>query len=156
VPGIDQIRIKEDETNLVQPEARHSASGGRRCHYLWRGAMYVKHDGRVYPCCQSYMLDGDPVGDLRDQSLREIFDSDRMRHLRRLHASGRGGEVNMCSRCCTAIPHPLLAAASLLVHGKWVRRAVPLIEGMIYRRKLPPRLLTSARPELVQIATNKS
>src|SRR6516225_10134639 len=34
VPGIDQVRVKEDETNLVQPEARHSASGGRRCHYL--------------------------------------------------------------------------------------------------------------------------
>jgi radical SAM protein with 4Fe4S-binding SPASM domain len=151
VPGIDQVRIKEDETNLVQPEGRHSASGGRRCHYLWRGAMYVKHDGRVYPCCQSYMLDGDPVGDLREQSLPEIFDSRRMQTLRRLHAAGRGGEVDMCSRCCTAIPHPMLAAGSLLVHGKWVRRAVPLVERLIYRRKLPARLLSPGRPELVQI-----
>ncbi|MBV9401497.1 MAG: SPASM domain-containing protein, partial [Bryobacterales bacterium] len=152
VPGIDQVRIKEDETNLVQPEARHSASGGRRCHYLWRGAMYVKHDGRVYPCCQSYMLDGNPVGDLRHQSLREIFDSPAMRRLRGLHASGRGGEVDMCARCCTSLPHPLLAASSLLVHGKWVRRAVPLVERLIYGRKLPARLLSRARPELVQIA----
>jgi radical SAM protein with 4Fe4S-binding SPASM domain len=151
VPGIDQVRVKEDETNLLQPEARHSASGGRRCHYLWRGAMYVKHDGRVYPCCQSYMLDGEPVGDLRDQSLTEIFNSDQMQRLRSLHSAGRGGEVDMCSRCCTAIPHPLLAAGSLLLHGKWVRRAMPLVERWIYRRKLPGGLLSSGRSELVQI-----
>jgi radical SAM protein with 4Fe4S-binding SPASM domain len=151
VPGVDQVRVKEDETNLVQPEARHSASGGRRCHYLWRGAMYVKHDGRVYPCCQSYMLDGAPAGDLRHESLQEIFNSGYMRDLRRLHAAGRGGEVDMCSRCCTAIPHPVLAAGSLLVHGKWVRRIMPVVERLIYRRKLPGRLLSPARSDLVQI-----
>jgi radical SAM protein with 4Fe4S-binding SPASM domain len=153
VPGIDQVRVKEDETNLVQPEARHSASGGRRCHYLWRGAMYVKHDGRVYPCCQSYMLDGAPVGDLRHQSLKNIFNSEDMRRLRKLHSAGRGAEVDMCSRCCTAIPHPLLAAGSLLLHGKWVRRAMPVIERLVYRRKLPGRLLSAARTELVQVET---
>ena len=108
IPGVDQVRVKEDETNLVTPEARAEEGGGRRCHYLWRGAMYVKHDGRVYPCCQSYMLDGEPVGDLRTQSLPEIFNSDAMRELRRLHSAGRSSEVDMCKRCCTVIPHPAL------------------------------------------------
>jgi len=156
VPGIDQVRVKEDETNLVQPEARRMASGGRRCHYLWRGAMYVKHDGRVYPCCQSYMLDGAPIGDLRTQSLRDIFDSDEMRRLRRLHAAGRGAEVDMCSRCCTAIPHPLLAAGSMLVHGRWVRRLVPAVERLIYRRRLPSGLLSPGRSELVRIERTRA
>src|SRR5580658_1488053 len=149
VPGVDQVRVKEDETALVQ-EGVH-ASNVRRCHYLWRGAMYVKHDGRVYPCCQSYSLDGEPVGDLRTGSLPEIFNSDEMRRLRRLHAKGRGAEIDMCSRCSTPIPHPALAAASLLVHGKWVRRALPLVERLIRGRRLPERLLTPARSELVQI-----
>jgi radical SAM protein with 4Fe4S-binding SPASM domain len=152
IPGVDQVRVKEDETNLVQPEARSRLARGRKCHYLWRGPMYVKHDGRVFPCCQSYMLDGAPVGDLRRQSLPQIFNSEEMRRLRALHAAGRGGEIDICSRCCTAIPHPLLAAASLLVHGKWVRRALPAVERWIYRRKLPAALLSSPRAELVQIA----
>ena len=154
IEGVDQVRIKEDETNLVQPEPSGNsgnAGSGRRCHYLWRGAMYVKHDGRVYPCCQSYMLDGLPVGDLRKQSLPEIFNSTEMQALRKLHASGRAGEIDMCSRCCTAIPNPALAAASLLVHGKWVRRAMPVVERLIYRRRLPKTLLTPGRGELVQI-----
>ena len=152
VPGVDQVRVKEDETNLVQPENRRpGATKMRRCHYLWRGPMYVKHDGRVYPCCQSYGLDGSPVGDLRHQSLEEIFDSPDMRHLRQLHAAGRGAEVEMCSRCLTPLPHPVLAAGSLLFHGSWVRTAMPFVERLISGRKLPRQLLTPPRPELVQI-----
>ena len=151
IEGVDQVRVKEDETNLVQPESNRSGKGMRRCHYLWRGPMYVKHDGRVYPCCQSYNLDGAPVGDLRTQTLEQIFNSGEMQHLRSMHAQGRGAEIDMCARCCTAIPHPLLVTGSLLLHGKWVRRALPLVERWIYGRKLPPKLLTAPRPELVQI-----
>jgi radical SAM protein with 4Fe4S-binding SPASM domain len=151
IPGIDQVRVKEDETNLVQPEGHRTGPAARACHYLWRGAMYVKHDGRVYPCCQSYMLDGAPIGSIAEQTLPEIFNSDEMRRLRRLHAAGRAGEIDMCARCCTAIPHPLLVAGSLLLHGKWVRRALPVIERLVYGSKLPQGLLAAPRKELVQI-----
>lgn len=151
VEGVDQVRVKEDETNLLQPERNRSGQHARRCHYLWRGAMYVKHDGRVYPCCQSYALDGAPVGDLGTQSLAEIFNSGAMRTLRRLHAQGRAAEVDMCARCCTAIPHPLLVAGSLILHGKWVRRLLPVVEQLVYRGKWTAKLLTPARQQLVQI-----
>ena len=68
VPGVDQVRIKEDETNVLQPEARHAAEDWKHpCHYLWRGPMYVKQNGDVYPCCQSYTLDGGPVGNIGDR-----------------------------------------------------------------------------------------
>ena len=151
VPGVDQVRIKEDETNLMQPEGHRAGTNARPCHYLWRGAMYVKQDGNVYPCCQSYMLDGAPVGHLGEQLLEEIFNSDEMRRLRRLHANGRAGEIDMCARCCTAVPHPLLVAGSLVLHGKWVRRMVPVVERLVYGARLPKRLLAPAREELVQI-----
>jgi radical SAM protein with 4Fe4S-binding SPASM domain len=156
IEGVDQVRVKEDETNLVQPEnAKRATSIKQRCHYLWRGAMYVKHDGRVFPCCQSYALDGKPVGDLREQPLEDIFNSDEMRRLRRAHARGRAAEIDMCARCSTPLPHPLLVAASLLVHGKWVRRAMPVVERLIYSRKLPRTLLGPAGGELVQIETRE-
>src|SRR5262249_37773473 len=38
IEGVDQVRVKEDETNLLQPEPQRNGSGGRPCHYLWRGA----------------------------------------------------------------------------------------------------------------------
>src|ERR1700683_3062497 len=156
VPGVDQVRIKEDETNLMRPDAGHAASDWKHpCHYLWRGPMYVKQSGDVYPCCQSYMLDGEPVGHIGEQPLDAIWNSDEMRRMRRLHLAGRAGEIDICSRCCTTIPHPLLVAGSLIFHGRTVRRLLPLIVRLTFFSKLPRRLLSPPKPrstELVQIS----
>jgi len=149
VPGVDQVRIKEDETNVLQPEAGHDATDWKHpCHYLWRGPVYVKHNGDVYPCCQSYMLDGQPIGNIGEQSLEEIWNAAAMQELRRMHTSGRAGEVDMCSRCCTTIPHPLLVTGSLLFHGRTVRRLIPWIERLTYFAKLPGALLRPPRKRL--------
>ena len=157
-PGIDQVRVKEDETDLMQPQGGHAPEDWKYpCHYLWRGPMYVKWNGDVYPCCQSYMLGGAPVGRVGEGTMEQTFNSPEMRRMRTLHARGRGGEVEMCSRCRTTIPHPLLVAGSLLLHGATVRKLLPVVERMVYLAKLPARLLTppskrpAAGPELVQI-----
>src|SRR5438445_52974 len=95
VPGVDQLRIKEDETNLMRPDAGHESQEGKHpCHYLWRGPMYVKHNGDVYPCCQSYMLDGKPVGQIGGAPLDEIWNGEEMQRMRGLHVSGRAGEID--------------------------------------------------------------
>jgi radical SAM protein with 4Fe4S-binding SPASM domain len=158
VPGVDQVRIKADETNLMNPDAGHPAADWRYpCHYLWRGPVYVKHNGDVYPCCQSYMLDGKAIGNVGEQRLEEIWNSPEMEDLRRMHATGRAGEIDMCARCCTTIPHPLLVAGSLVFHGRTVRRLLPAIERLAYLGKLPARILKPPRPapaeqsDLVQI-----
>jgi len=164
VPGVDEVRIKEDETNLMQPEAGHEASDWKHpCHYLWRGPAYVKHNGDVYPCCQSYMLDGSPIGNIGTQPLEEIWNGAPMRRLREMHVSGRAGEIDMCARCCTTIPHPLLVAGSLLFHGSTVRRLLPWVERLTYLARLPKSLLTPPKKrvppapaeDLVQIASTK-
>ena len=69
--------------------------------------------------------------------------------------AGRAGEIDMCARCCTAIPHPVLVAGSLLLHGKWVRHVLPVVERLVYGRKLPRSLLTQPRAELVQITKSE-
>ena len=161
VPGVDQVRIKEDETNLMRPEAGHDPADWRHpCHYLWRGPLYVKHNGDIYPCCQSYMLGGKPVGRVGEQPLVEIWNSGEMRRMRRLHVEGCAGEIDVCSRCCTTIPHPVLVAASLVLHGRTVRRLLPWVERMTYLSRLPRGLLrppkpVTARPELVRIDSLK-
>jgi radical SAM protein with 4Fe4S-binding SPASM domain len=164
VPGVDQVRIKEDETNLMRPDAGHvAADWSYPCHYLWRGPMYVKHNGDVYPCCQSYMLDGEPLGRISEQPIEAIWNSPAMQEMRRAHRDGRAGDIGICARCCTTIPHPALVAGSLLFNGRLVRKLLPLVERLTYLSKLPRRLLTPPRPapparepELVQIDTRRS
>jgi hypothetical protein len=83
-----------------------------------------------------------------------------MRELRRMHAAGRAGEIGMCARCCTTIPHPALVAGSLALHGATVRRLLPWVERAVYLAKLPrrwlnpPRRRTAGPPkdDLVQIS----
>ncbi len=158
VPGVDQVRVKEDETNVLQPDAGHESSDWKRpCHFLWRGPGYVKQNGDVYPCCQSYSLDGLPVGNIGEQPLEEIWNGPAMQRLREMHVSGRAGEIDMCARCCATIPHPLLVAGSLILHGRTVRRLLPLVERLAYWRKLRVPLLTPPKKraeELVQIDRN--
>jgi radical SAM protein with 4Fe4S-binding SPASM domain len=160
VPGVDQVRIKEDETNLMRPGAGHAAADWKHpCHYLWRGPMYVRQNGDVHPCCQSYMLDGAALGNVAETPLAELWSGDEMRRMRRLHARGAAGEIGICARCCTPIPHPLLVAGSLLLHGRTVRRLLPLVERLAYWSGLPKSLLrppgTAAREDLVQISGPK-
>lgn len=146
IPGVDRIRIKEDETNVMRPDAGHAEGDWRHpCHYLWRGPMYVKQNGDVYPCCQSYMLDGTPLGNLATEPLEKLWNGGVMQQMRVLHTTGRAGEIGICSRCCTTIPHPALVAGSLLLDGRTVRRLLPLVERLAYLSKLPVSLLRPAR-----------
>lgn len=149
VPGVDQVRIKEDETNMLRPDAGHAGDEWKHpCHYLWRGPMYVKQNGDVFPCCQAYIMGGDAsaVGNLERQSLAEIWNSDEMQRMRRAHVTGRAGEIDVCAKCCTTIPHPALVVGSLVLHGKTVRRLLPIVERLTYLSKLPKSLLTPPKP----------
>jgi radical SAM protein with 4Fe4S-binding SPASM domain len=133
VPGVDEVRVKADETDLMHPDAAHAPQDWTHpCHYLWRGAMYVKHTGDIYPCCQSYNLGGAPVGNMSASTLPEIFNSPEMLRMREAHVSGRAGDITVCANCRTAIPHPLLVAGSLLFHGRTVRKLLPWVERLAY------------------------
>jgi radical SAM protein with 4Fe4S-binding SPASM domain len=153
VPGVDLVRIKADETDLMNPDAIHAPQDWTHpCHYLWRGPMYIKHNGDVYPCCQSYMLDGEPVGRIGEQPLPEIADAPAMQRLRRLHADGRAGEIPMCAKCRTTIPHPAMVVGSLLLNGRAVRKLLPLVERWGRRWMKPVAFPAKAgREDLVQI-----
>jgi len=133
VPGVDEGRVKADETDLMRPDAAHAPQDWQHpCHYLWRGAMYVKHNGDIYPCCQSYNLGGAPVGNIGQSPLPEIFNSTAMIEMRQAHVSGRAGDIPVCANCRTAIPHPILVAGSLLFHGRTVRKLLPWVERLAY------------------------
>jgi sulfatase maturation enzyme AslB (radical SAM superfamily) len=161
VEGVDQVRIKEDETNMMRPDAGHEGSAWKHpCHYLWRGPMYVKQDGNVWACCQSYIMGGGPVGSLETTPLEGIWNSEEMVRMRRLHVSGRAAEIDVCAKCCTTIPHPVLVVGSLVFHGKTVRRLLPIVERLTYLSKLPKGLLSPPKAgvhkeDLVQIDAAK-
>lgn len=67
------------------------------CANLWR-QLYIAHDGRVGLCCLDYEF-REVLGDVRQQSLREVWQGAAMEEKRRLHMEGRSHEVSLCRTC---------------------------------------------------------
>lgn len=127
VPGVDGIRIRQV---TYSGEGRFSNwQETKPCYWLWSDP-HIKWDGTVVPCCQDvngvYAL-----GNMRDNTLGELWNSKKMQDLRRMHIEGRGGEVELCKGCNMYQPSaPLIMGSSLLSYYN-VNRLVPKVETML-------------------------
>jgi radical SAM protein with 4Fe4S-binding SPASM domain len=107
------------------------------CFHLWRGSFVVRVDGVVFPCCWSYNTL--PVGDLRTQTLDEIWNSPEMVALRKTHAAGMADQIPTCQNCSLVNPEFTSIAAAFLLTGPQVRRLLPLREKIVaFFEKLRP------------------
>ena len=57
--------------------------------------LHAYPDGRAYPCCFSF--DRYPVGDFNKNSLKEVFNNDKMKEMRRNMLSGK--KCKQCAKC---------------------------------------------------------
>ena len=67
------------------------------CYYLW-DRMYVWFDGKVNPCdsdYKSYLS----FGNVKDNSIKEIWKSEKISNFRKLHINHKRNEINPCDRC---------------------------------------------------------
>lgn len=70
---------------------------GWQCPQLWQ-RLGVFCDGTVIMCCTDF--DGEaPVGNVRDQTIAEIWHSPALDTLRALHRKGEGYKVPFCRKC---------------------------------------------------------
>jgi radical SAM protein with 4Fe4S-binding SPASM domain len=131
IPGVDEIRFKRDEIQIDGskiPGVEFKTQRRNPCHLLWRGPLYVRYDGLAYPCC--YMYDEPPVGDLKKQSLMEVWNSDEMVGLREAHVKGDLSAYPICQTCQAARPSLPAFYGSLALDSLTVRKAVPAMEKL--------------------------
>jgi len=138
IEGIDEIRIKKDEVhnegsaipgdNSARPPMKHP------CYLLWRGPMYVHYDGTVYPCC--YIYPDEPVGNVRRNTMKEIWNSKEMVALREAHLRGDLSNYQACRNCPAARPRLPVMLGSFLVNTHTVRRAIPFFERLAQLRNI--------------------
>ncbi len=108
-PGIDEVTIKNFSTyggmysginesaSEDQKSSRFKQPNTYPCRDPWVN-LTVLWDGRVVPCCID--VDGyNVVGDLRTQTIEEIWNGLKMRELRRQHITGKYGDNKFCKYC---------------------------------------------------------
>ena len=72
---------------------------GRRdpCRLLWTD-MVISWDGRVPLCCNDYE-NKIILGNIKRQTIREIWGGKKMKGVRRLHQKGKFSELSLCKKC---------------------------------------------------------
>lgn len=114
----DSIRIKpfqtwmgdQDDIKALKPEVKKSRQ--RPCDRIWRHSV-VLWDGTVVPCEFDYDA-AYPVGNVTEQSMKEIWNSEKMQALRKQHVCGNREDIELC-RACDYIAPKLLANIGLTV-----------------------------------------
>lgn len=85
-----------DRVQLIPQLDYSNSTRKKKCRELWRGAMVVLWDGRVVPCCADYDAQM-VIGDAKRESLRKIWNGERIICLRQSH--NRGNFFGLCKTC---------------------------------------------------------
>ena len=134
---VSQIRVKPFYDSF--PERRDEACGlVRKCFFLWN-FLFAYQDGRVGLCCVDY--DGQTIlGDLNEQDCREIWNSKRLREIRRAYHKRRSDALPLCRTCrlpeISGFGSCMLLASSLVPTGV-SRKLLPLYEKLRLRKLRP-------------------
>jgi MoaA/NifB/PqqE/SkfB family radical SAM enzyme len=70
----------------------------RPCHHVF-DRLIVLQDGTVPMCCGDFHHGNYPLGNIKDTSLIEIFNNQKMREIRDIHLSGNKNNISICNEC---------------------------------------------------------
>jgi radical SAM protein with 4Fe4S-binding SPASM domain len=138
LPGVDDIRIKEEEIGFPEmsvPGQKPNRLRRNPCHLLWQGPPAVTVDGNMFPCCHTWQAE--PLGNIHSQDIQTIWNSEAMQKWRRAHLSGELDAFPQCQKCLAPNPRLPLIIGSFLVDAARVKRWVPRFEKWSLLHKLP-------------------
>jgi radical SAM protein with 4Fe4S-binding SPASM domain len=88
----EPVRISEQFAGTGIPRTRT-----RTCRDFWE-RMTIYWNGDVALCCED--LDGAHIlGNLKESTIREVWNGEKMRALKRLHRQKRFAELPLCAGC---------------------------------------------------------
>jgi radical SAM protein with 4Fe4S-binding SPASM domain len=136
--GVDETRVKEDEIIIRGVGLEERRNGHRRrnpCYQLWQGPATVNYKGDFFPCCHAWR--SDPFGNVNETSIYNLWNSDRMRAIRRAHLEGDLSGYPDCLDCHAPNPRLPVILGSFLVDTARVRRWIPRMERLAHFHGLP-------------------
>jgi hypothetical protein len=96
--------------------------------------MYIHYDGTVFPCC--YIYPDQPIGNIKKNSLEEIWNSRTMIQLRDAHVKRDLTGYKACQNCPAARPRLPVVLGSFLIDTHTVRKAIPFFERLAQLRNI--------------------
>lgn len=103
-PLVDDL----DYTNM-QPDGQKSLYGEeikpmKVCPQIFY-TLVIDQNGKIAPCSDSYYNNNFPeIGDLNENTIQEIWNSKRLKELRKFHLLGRRFDLKTCQNCQHVLP----------------------------------------------------
>ena len=91
-----QNMVNLDQGNLKRARS-HSVSTNFRCPQPFQ-RVTIRSDGTVLPCCSPFAIES-PLGNVFEQSLKDMWNSERMNLLRSIMKEGTYYQEPMCRKC---------------------------------------------------------
>jgi radical SAM protein with 4Fe4S-binding SPASM domain len=138
-PGVNLVRVKKDvvcATEVCLNEPGRKTTRRNPCPRLWHGPVYIEPNGDVY-ASPGILFKTAPVGNLKQHSLHEIWNNERMQAMRQAHVSGNITQFPECAGCGYPRPRLPLIMAGFLLDPFMAGRLIPLTEKLAFWRRLP-------------------
>ena len=130
---INMIRLKP-KANLNAEDLKDKMPT-TACIQVWRN-FNVNWDGTVIPCCfdvdKKYVL-----GNVAEQSVKDIWTSDKFREFRKMQAANK---IDMCFNCDFGQPNKISLLAMTLLSGFRVKKILPIVEKLSMKSSFVRRL----------------
>ncbi len=138
IPGVDEIRVKEDEIVIPEVALEERIQHERRrhpCYQLWQGPATINYKGDFFPCCHTWR--SEPIGNVNDQSVYELWNSEEMQRMRAAHVRSDLTDYPDCMDCHAPNPRLPVILGSFLVDMFKVRKWIPKLEKMAVFYRIP-------------------
>lgn len=132
--GAEAVRVKPVVDFLHRRRSKEKISF-QACLYPYR-MVNVYFDGTVVPCCEDNFGEY-ALGNVKKNSLKEIWNSPQARNLRKKLAAKKRKEVVICRRCTYPQPSGLGILGSTVFDNLTIKKMLPFLERMpFFRQKL--------------------
>ncbi len=124
-PGLDNYLGE-----LPQRKGKHP----KPCILLWR-QLAIYWDGTAVSCCQDFLSQME-VGDVKRDSIKDIWNSQAMMHMRKIHLDGGYQEIPLCRDCTMPQLNPFLLLGTIFFDDLTIKKILPKIEEFVILRNM--------------------
>lgn len=130
--GADVVRIKP-KIALKKSDKKKRKRGIPFCFHIFR-QLNIYSDGKVVPCCED-VLGEYTLGNVKDESLKSLWNSEKMELLRKKIFQGKSQEIDICRTCFYPQPSLLEAIGVMFFDHLTVKKILPRIERIRQKKE---------------------
>lgn len=105
------------------------------CILPWR-QLSISYDGTVGICCRDYDS-MDPIGNVKNDSIKEIWNSEKMMLYRDYLANQQKSKIEICKNCSTTKTNPVTRFGAVILDSYSIRKILPTLEKLVQKTGIP-------------------